>query len=237
MSRGRLILEAFLKGRFSLFLITMAAMFFIMPLVEKDQGVLDRVLSWLSIAVLLSCLRAISSSRKSFLTMAVLTLINVGLTGHDIISSYESVPASIAVLVFQALYFILVFISIMRFVLKDSAVTADKIYGAISAFLLLGIIWSFIYSAFYIYDPASINVPEAWITDETGNSFWAVYFSFTTLTTLGYGDISPQTPSAQAYAVMQAVFGQIFLTVIIARLIALHISHERDRRAEISKAD
>ena len=53
------------------------------------------------------------------------------------------------------------------------------------------------------------------------------YYSFTTLTTLGYGDIVPRASTVQSYAVMEAVMGQLFLTVIIARLIALYITHER----------
>ena len=51
---------------------------------------------------------------------------------------------------------------------------------------------------------------------------------FTTLTTLGYGDITPLTPGVQSYAIMEAACGQIFLAVIIARLIALHITQERN---------
>lgn len=229
MKSHRTFWEAFIKGRFSLFLITMVAMFFIMPLAGGDQGLVDQIFGWFIILVLLSCLRAISDSRKTFIFMTVLTLINVLLTGHEIIAEGESDLYRLYVLVFKALYFSLVLFSIMRFVLKDSAVTGDKIYGAISAFLLMGMIWSFIYTAFYVANPASFNVPAEWLTNETVNSFWAIYFSYTTLTTLGYGDIAPQTPLAQSYAVMQAVFGQIFLTVIIARLIALHISHERSR--------
>jgi voltage-gated potassium channel Kch len=54
---------------------------------------------------------------------------------------------------------------------------------------------------------------------------WAIYFSFTTLPSLGYGDITPQTPATQSYAVMEAALGQIFLTVVVARLVALQITH------------
>ncbi|MDZ8119467.1 potassium channel family protein [Pontiella agarivorans] len=228
MSRARPIINAFLKGRFGLFLATMMAMFFVMPMAGKNQGVVDNALGWFSIAVLLSCLRAISSTRKFFMFMACLTLVNVMLTGLEMAWTGEAHGFLLAVTGFKVVYFVLVFYSIMRFVLMNDAVTEDKIYGAISAYFLMGVIWSFVYTGFFIQDPTSFNVPEAWLSSDAVNSFWAVYFSFTTLTTLGYGDITPQTPLAQSYAMMEAVIGQVFLAVIVARLIALHISHERE---------
>lgn len=230
MKRSKTLLEAFVNGRFSLFLVTMVAMFFIMPLVGKEQGMVDRILGWLSIAVLLSCMSAISRTRIFFIVMAMLTGINVILTGIENVLPPGAHTFELVVLGFNVFYYLLVFFSIMRFVLNNEEVTGDKICGAISAYMIMGIIWSYIYVIFYQVNPDSIKIPEEWLTYETVNSFWAYYFSFTTLTTLGYGDITPQTPATQAYAVMQAAIGQVFLAVIVARLIALHISHERDNK-------
>ena len=57
-------------------------------------------------------------------------------------------------------------------------------------------------------------------------TIWAIYFSFTTLTTLGYGDVTPRLPGAQVYAFLEAATGQIFLAVLVARLVALQIMHD-----------
>ena len=220
----RPLVEAFVKGRFSLMLISIVAMFFVVPLVGKDQGVIDQVFGWFSLAVLISCLRAIARNRRFFIFMTVLTVINVLLGGSEIVAHHDAQGFVIAVLGFKIFYFVLVFMSIMRFVLNNEAINGDKICGAISAYFLMGIIWSFVYTIFHELNPASISVPVAWLSDETVNSYWSIYFSFTTLTTLGYGDVTPQTPLTQSYAVMQATIGQVFLAVIVARLIALHIS-------------
>lgn len=228
MSKKYPFLEAFIKGRFSLVLISMAAIFLVVPLVGRTQGMIDEVFGWFSLAVLISCLRAISTSRKFFIFMSVLTLINVLLGTSEIIIDNETKQFVSAVLLFKIFYFVLIFVSIMRFVLDENPVTADKIYGAISAYLLMGIIWAFIYTVFFINNAASFNVPAERLSADTGNSYWAFYFSFTTLTTLGYGDITPQTTTTQSYAVMQAAIGQIFLAVIVARLIALQIMHKRE---------
>lgn len=223
MIKSKPIIESLIKGRFSLLLISMIGMFFIVPLFGS-QGVIDKVFGWFSIVVLISCIRAITQTRKFFIFMIVLTVLNVVLSGSEMVMVNESIHFLSAVLLFKIVYFIFVFVSIMRFVLDNNPVTADKMFGAISAYFLMGIIWSFVYTLFHHHNPDCFNVPAEWLS----NSYWSVYFSFTTLTTLGYGDITPKTSVTQSYAVMQAAIGQIFLAVIVARLIALQITHERD---------
>jgi hypothetical protein len=223
------IVESFLKGRFSLMLISFAILFFLAPLVPGDQSLTDKVFGVLVLVVLGSCLRAISRTRKFFIFMLLFTLLNLGIGSFEILSTMEPQEFVTAALLVRTVYFVVVFFSIMRYVLDRTPVTGDKICGAISAYMVMGIAWTFIYTLFYHINPASFDVPEVLLSDETVNSTWAMYFSFTTLTTLGYGDITPKTPLAQSYAIMQAACGQVFLAVIIARLIALHITHERDK--------
>ena len=221
------IIQTFMKGRFSMLLISLAALFFISPLIPGDQTFVDRMFGVFILAVLISCIRAISQTRRFFISMVIFTLINLAIGSYELFSAMEPHDFGTLVLVVRIAYFAVVFISIMRYVLDDTAVTGDKICGAISAYMVMGIAWTFIYTLFYHVDPSSFKIPEALLSTETVNSTWAMYFSFTTLTTLGYGDITPQTPGVQSYAIMEAACGQIFLAVIIARLIALHITQER----------
>ncbi|MDF7800861.1 potassium channel family protein [Pontiellaceae bacterium B1224] len=227
MSSSRPVIEAFLKGRFSLLLINMVGLFFLVPLIGTSQKAIDQIFGWFSIAVLISCLRAIARSRHFFIFMIFMTVINVILSSSELLVHNEGTPFLMVVLGFKIAYFILIFMSIMHFVLNNDDVTGDKICGAISAYLLMGVIWSFVYTVFYHMDPDSFSVPQEWLSTHTINSYWSIYFSFTTLTTLGYGDITPTKPLTQSYAVMQAALGQIFLGVIVARLIALHISKKK----------
>jgi hypothetical protein len=227
MNSSRPVIEAFLKGRFSLLLINMVGLFFLVPLIGTTQKAIDQVFGWFSIAVLISCLRAIARSRHFFIFMILMTVINVFLGGSELLLKNEGTEFLMMVLGFRIAYFVLIFMSIMHFVLNSDDVTGDKICGAISAYLLMGVIWSLVYTVFFHMDPNSFSVPSEWQSTNTINSYWSLYFSFTTLTTLGYGDITPTTPLTQSYAVMQAALGQIFLGVIVARLIALHISKRK----------
>ena len=77
-------------------------------------------------------------------------------------------------------------------------------------------------------DAGCFNIPEQLLSTQALMSSWAVYFSLTTITSLGYGDITPLTPAVQSYAVMQAVIGQLFVAVILGRLIALQIIHSKE---------
>lgn len=219
------ILEGFLKGRFSFLLVALALLFLISPILPGDQSFANKVFGIFMLAVLASCLRAISQTRLFFWFMLAFTLINVGIGSFEIFSEMEPELFLIVVLAVRFAYFAVVFFSIMRNVLDGSPITNDKIYGAISAYLLMGIAWSFVYALFYQIDPGSFHVPSHLLSSGTVNSTWTLYFSFTTLTTLGYGDITPQTRGVQSYAIMEAACGQIFLAVIIARLVALQIIH------------
>jgi hypothetical protein len=98
---------------------------------------------------------------------------------------------------------------------------------------MLGLIWASAYSLIMLYDPAAFDLgvvpegsPTEVLAERTGR---LVYFSFVTMTTLGYGDITPHNSAAQNLAILQALIGQLYLAVILARLVSLIVS-ERDRQ-------
>lgn len=215
--------EAFAKGRFSLLLLTLVAMFFIVPLIPVARSGIDRLLSVFGILVVLSCMRVVVRNRGMLFTIIGLGLLNIVFSSLDVINAPDSGPLIICQLSLRLVYYLLIFFNIMRKVLDATEVTGDKICGAISAYLLIGIVWAIAYGLFYVLDPASFSIPESLQTRHGG--YWTLYFSFVSLTTIGYGDITPLTPAAQTYAYLEAACGQIFLTVLIARLVALHILH------------
>ncbi|VGO21144.1 ion channel [Pontiella sulfatireligans] len=214
-----ILIQGFLKGRFSIMLLVFAALFLVLPVLP--QGWIARTTSdVINIAVVISCLRAISVSRIYFSVMVLFTALIVLIESTAIVKHIEGGGFETFMLSFKLVYLLLIFISIMRHVLDRSPVTVDKVCGALSAYFLMGFTWAVGFTLFHHINPASFNVPIE------GPETWATYFSFTTLATLGYGDITPQTVPARAYAIMEAVTGQIFLAVIVARLIALQILHK-----------
>jgi voltage-gated potassium channel len=105
-------------------------------------------------------------------------------------------------------------------VFRATEVTTDTILGAIAVYLLMGVAWAPIYSLIEILQPGSFG-PKV-VEGEEGSFF---YFSYVTLSTLGYGDISPRTAPARAFATLEAIAGQFYLAVLVARLVSLQLIH------------
>lgn len=102
-------------------------------------------------------------------------------------------------------------------VLLTGSVNLNVIVGSLTLYLILGYIWSIFYTFLLEFSPHALNgiEPATWYD----NLPYTIYFSFVTLTTLGYGDISPATPIAQVLVLLEAVTGMFYLAVIVASLI------------------
>jgi voltage-gated potassium channel Kch len=101
-------------------------------------------------------------------------------------------------------------------VLGEGRVDAERICAALCVYLLAGIAFGGLYAALESSAPGSLRGAPTFALGD------AVYFSFVTLATLGYGDITPAASAARALAVLEAVFGQLYLAVLIARLVGLY---------------
>lgn len=115
-------------------------------------------------------------------------------------------------------------------VLRQGRVTSHRIQGAIAVYLMLGLIWGFAYSLVELHHPGSFNLPGTAIDaarESDENMRDLVYFSFVTLTTLGYGDIAPKSPHARTLATLEALVGQLYLVILIARLVSLWAAEEQ----------
>jgi hypothetical protein len=123
-------------------------------------------------------------------------------------------------------FYILIVIVIFTFILKSKEVTENVLYGAVAIYLLIGGLWMSIYLVIETLQPGSFiyaalgpGTAVEWVD--------LLYYSFTTLTTLGYGDIVPVSLPAKHFAVTQAIIGVMYLAIIISRLIGLFITQAR----------
>jgi hypothetical protein len=109
---------------------------------------------------------------------------------------------------------------LVRFIFMQEAVTKEVIFAAVVVYLLMAIMWSFAYFVLDYFHPGSFSFPE----NRSGDFYPYLYFSFVTITTLGYGDVSPLTHKASSLVILEAVTGQIYLVVIVAWLVGMHVS-------------
>ncbi|MEM9066510.1 MAG: ion channel [Planctomycetota bacterium] len=108
---------------------------------------------------------------------------------------------------------------------RPGRVTAGLIAASLCAYLMIGLFFSSVYGLLDTLNPGSFLVNgEPGLTQLHRTEGTALYFSLVTLTTLGYGDVLPQNSLARMLAAVQAVIGQVYLTVLVARLVGLHIA-------------
>ncbi len=134
----------------------------------------------------------------------------------------------------------------LRALLRQREVTGETISMSVSVYLLMGFTWGLLYGLIYQLQPHAFSFPAS---DEhaapRGSAGQAsifpvfVYFSLTTLTTIGYGDIAPLTLKARYAAVAEGVTGQFYLAILVARLVAMHMNRaaERSSRGEKKSSD
>ena len=112
---------------------------------------------------------------------------------------------------------------VLRFLVRVVRVDIDTIYASICVYLLMSVAWALWFSLLHVLEPASFSFAESHPFGQ--NSLPAeLYFSLVTLTTLGYGDITPLTTAARMSAALEAVVGQIYVVVLVARLVGLNVS-------------
>ena len=127
-----------------------------------------------------------------------------------------------------AAFFLFAIIQMLIFIYGQKEVTRDLIVGAAVVYLFMALMWTFIFVVVETLHPGSFNLPEG-VDIEATRQF--VYYSFVTLTTLGYGDITPITSMARSLCILEAVIGQLYLVAQVAWLVGVHVSQSMLKRA------
>lgn len=205
-----------------LLLAAIASLLLIHPVLSEQELVgAGLLLSLFFAGILLSGVYAVSESSR---TLKISVILGAPALLSSLALEFFETPEAVSVRhMLVALFFGFVAWVILSYVVRAGAVTADKIYGALCVYLLLGLIWASLYSILQQFQPEALQIS---IEEHS----YYVYYSFVTLTTLGYGDYTPHTALARSLSMMEAVTGQIYLTVLVARLVSLHIMHSNEGR-------
>jgi hypothetical protein len=205
------------------FLIALVLMFVVSPFVEEmKHGKFIEVL--LMSLVLVSAVLAVGRNRRTLVVATVLVL--PALVGRWLHHCWPE-QVSPAVFLSCALVFILfVIFHLLRFILRASRVNREVLCAGISAYLLCGLLWTLAYVLVGKLIPDSFSFSTGPASSQVMEGSTAFYFSFITLTTVGYGDIVPVSQLARMLAALEAMTGTLYLAVFISRLVALYSSED-----------
>ncbi len=214
--------EAREPWRFGILLAALIFFTLLMPFVaEADFAGRTFVRVGLSV-VLLTAIYAVSDKRWVFIVALVFALptLSAEWATHFI----HTPTGSIARLCLTASFFWFTAAVVLAGVLRQREVSADTILGGISVYLLMVLAFALLHLLVATLQPGAYQVGSAGPSRFIVEDFpLALYFSFVTLTTLGYGDITPASPAAQMLAGLEAMMGQLFIAILIGRLIGLHV--------------
>jgi hypothetical protein len=131
------------------------------------------------------------------------------------------------------LYLVLLTFYILSQALREGETTSRRIMGAVAAYLFLGMIWSVAYHLIALRIPGAFSIQGPSTPGETESiQSQLFYFSFVTLTTIGYGDIAPVHPIARMLTILEGVTGQLFPAILIARLVSLQVQSKRKTKGD-----
>jgi hypothetical protein len=200
-------------------LVALALFFIWAPFVEEIEGG-ELIVSALFSLVLLAGVVAVADSKRVLVIAIVLAIPAIAgrWMNHfrpDLVPPHVFLTAGLILIAF-------VVANLLRFVLRAPSVNADVLCASISAYLMLGLMWTL---AYWLVDQLTPGGAFSFNTNggtRSINGFSGFYFSFITLSTVGYGDITPVSRMARWLAAMEAMTGLLYVAVLIARLVALY---------------
>jgi len=181
------------------------------------------VLNTINILILFAAAVAVSDSRVCF---ALAVILGVSAIAFQVAGFGQRDPDLLLLSRgFGAAFYFLTVSYLLAYVLRREVLTLDKLYGAASAFLMIGLIWAYFYFLMLDFYPGALTSGGAPI--EVPKVSEMLYFSFTVLTSTGFGDITPLHPITRMLCVLEQIAGVLFIAILIARLAGTYPPVER----------
>jgi len=220
---GKLNLQTVVSNKYVYLLLTLLLFLTVDPLLENFKAG-SYLLALILTAVLFAAVYVMSHNKRVLIiTSALMAPVLVLRWILDFVTFHEVLLLLFDI--FAVVFFLYFLIFLAKMILKETAITLDVVLGAVCVYLLIGLTWGIAYRIIFLLLPHAFHVPAFMVvTRERPPDF--IYYSFVTLTTLGYGDITPVAVFARTLSWFEAVLGQIYLTVFIARFVGIYISRK-----------
>jgi hypothetical protein len=200
---------------FLLFLAILALMVAMPFLAVTTQGRV--IVNLWNLIVLVTAVAAVARSMPSFLVALLLAL---PVLAFQLLALTSGGAGYFALTWgFGAVFYAFVLVHILHYVLRKDKLTQDKLYGAVVAYLMMAILWAYMYGVLEYFYPGAFSFLGTPKTLDMGE---LIYFSFTALTTAGFGDITPAVIQSRFLTILEQVLGVMYVAILIARLTGVY---------------
>ena len=214
-----------MNNNFSFLLVALLVFLLGVPIAIDLELFTFEILRAISYSALLAIgLWSLRSSGRAF--SAAIAFVIAGVVLNLLFAYYKQTVFQVYSTIALLAFLFLATGTAMKQIAVGNNISANRIVGAICVYLMLGVIWALSYGLLEVMIPGSFGgltageVTVSWSTD------W-IYFSFVTLTTLGYGDILPLTFFARTLAYFEAIVGQFYLAVLVAGLVGAYLTENQ----------
>ena len=199
-------------------LLSLVALILIYPYLTEDR--LSKVILGLLYAlVLLGGAHAVGRDRRKLVAGLGLAVIAIGLQ-WAFLATHDVWLQRLMGMTY-ALFLLFTIGEVLAYILRKGPITADKLHGALAGYIMLAFLWAFFYALIESFTPGSFALGGAHLGEPSG-FMHILYFSFTTLTTTGFGDITPISDQARSFVIIEEFVGVFFVGILIARLAGLY---------------
>ena len=204
--------------------MTLLLMIFVSPIVQSFRGVKWLMAVFLTL-MLLAAVRTVANQARHYyiaLVLGVLALVSQ----FGLLIMHWGWFETVRYITMMSFLFWVCGLLLGDIILRSQSVTLELIFGAINIYLMAGLAFAFMFGLLEHLQPGSF----AGLVEQTNSAdpiLNFIYFSFITLSTLGYGDITPLSPYATTASYSEAIFGQLYLAILVAKLVGLYIIEPR----------
>lgn len=225
MIRGRLLrrLAYVRRNRCSVLVATLCFFTLLNPLLTGSV-IGATMLATSLFVILLLAVWALRVRRPFVWGLALLAFVTLDALVADRLGEIWIRPLALAA---AAAFISTVTIALLRYVLDRRPITTDKVFGAVAAYILIALSFASIFGVLRVFEPHAFNAVHG--NGPDGHLNWSdlMYFSFTVLTSTGFGEITPATPMARALVVLEQVLGVMYVAFLIARLANMYGREKR----------
>ncbi|MDP2373868.1 potassium channel family protein [Reyranella sp.] len=226
MIRSRLIRRiAYARRNRCSVLVAVLCLFILLTPLMSGSAVGATALATSLFAILVLAVWALRVRQPFVWALAVLAFLTIDALVADRLGEAWIKPVALGA---TAAFISTVTVALLRYVLDRRPITTDKVFGAVAAYILIALSFATVFGLLQVFEPHAFHAAHGNGPDGRLNWSDLMYFSFTVLTSTGFGEITPATPLARALVVLEQVLGVMYVAFLIARLANMY-GRERSR--------